>query len=99
MYTLFKIAAVLEITPFKFIERTEEHYALLMFNVDINIINRTFIKPEVLFGFIVFKKQIGKGLRLSFPFPPVHTVRATFTVYGVPTNPIHSILCTQVKLV
>ena len=37
--------------------------------------------------------QIGKGLKLSLPFPPVHTVRATFIAYGVPTNPIHSILC------
>ncbi|MDL4840254.1 hypothetical protein, partial [Aquibacillus rhizosphaerae] len=35
--------------------------------------------------------QIGKGLKLSLPFPPVHTVHATFTAYGVPTNPIHSI--------
>jgi hypothetical protein len=29
-------------------------------------------------------------LKLSLAFPPVHTVRATFTAYGVPTNPIYS---------
>ncbi len=31
--------------------------------------------------------QIGKGLKLSLPFPPVHTVHEAFTSYGVPTNP------------
>jgi len=31
---------------------------------------------------------IGKLLKLSPAFPPLHTVRATFTAYGVPTNPI-----------
>jgi len=39
--------------------------------------------------------QIGKGLKLSLPFPPVHTVRATFTAYGVPTNPIQLIINTS----
>ncbi|TFB14092.1 amino acid ABC transporter permease, partial [Filobacillus milosensis] len=31
-------------------------------------------------------------MKLSPPFPLVHTVRATFTAYGVPTNSIHSFL-------
>jgi len=31
---------------------------------------------------------IGKPLKLSPAFPPLHTVRETFTSYGVPTNPI-----------
>jgi hypothetical protein len=39
-------------------------------------------------GVFPFLIQIGKSLKLSLPFPPVHTVRATFTAYGVPTNPI-----------
>jgi len=30
---------------------------------------------------------IGKPLKLSPAFPPFHTVRETFTSYGVPTNP------------
>ncbi|RVT56346.1 hypothetical protein EM808_27740 [Niallia taxi] len=29
-------------------------------------------------------------MKLSLPFPPVHTVRETFESYGVPTNPIYS---------
>jgi hypothetical protein len=40
-----------------------------------------------------FLIQIGKALKLSLLFPPVHTVRATFTAYGVPTSPIYSFLC------
>lgn len=43
--------------------------------------------------FEFFFIRIGKGLTLSLPFPLVHTVHATFTAYGVPTNPIHSFLC------
>ena len=35
---------------------------------------------------------IGKRLMLSPAFPPLHTVRATFTAYGVPTINRHSIL-------
>lgn len=35
---------------------------------------------------------IGKRLILSPTFPPLHTVRATFTAYGVPTISCHSIL-------
>jgi hypothetical protein len=34
---------------------------------------------------------IGKLLKLSPAFPPLHTVQASFPAYGVPTNPIHSI--------
>ncbi|QBP40985.1 hypothetical protein E2636_07530 [Paenisporosarcina antarctica] len=42
----------------------------------------------------LFLIRIGKGLKLSLPFPLVHTVRATFTAYGVPTNRNHSMfLC------
>ena len=29
--------------------------------------------------------SIGKPLKLSPAFPPTHTVRATFTAYGVPS--------------
>ncbi|PHG02113.1 hypothetical protein COI63_24455 [Bacillus toyonensis] len=29
---------------------------------------------------------IGKDLKLSLPFPPLHTVRETFTSYGAPSN-------------
>jgi len=39
--------------------------------------------------------QIGKPLKLSPAFPPVHTVHATFTAYGVPTNPIQLIINTS----
>ncbi|TFB12880.1 hypothetical protein E3U55_16960, partial [Filobacillus milosensis] len=42
--------------------------------------------------------RIGKGLKLSPPFPLVHTVRATFTAYGVPTNSIHSFLCINFRV-
>ncbi len=38
------------------------------------------------FGLIV----IGKPLILSLAFPPLHTVRATFTAHGVPSIIIHS---------
>ena len=31
---------------------------------------------------------IGKLLKLSPAFPPLHTVQASFPAYGVPTNPI-----------
>jgi hypothetical protein len=32
--------------------------------------------------------QLGKGLKLSLRFPPVHIIHKTFTSNGVPTNPI-----------
>jgi len=35
---------------------------------------------------------IGKLLKLSPAFPPLHTVQAGFPAYGVLTNPIHSII-------
>ncbi|MFP7485415.1 DUF3224 domain-containing protein [Priestia filamentosa] len=31
---------------------------------------------------------IGKDLKLSLPFPPLHTVRESFPSYGVPSNSI-----------
>ncbi|MDR4162695.1 hypothetical protein, partial [Bacillus paranthracis] len=32
---------------------------------------------------------IGKVLKLSSPFPPIHTVREIFISYGVPSNPVY----------
>ena len=36
-------------------------------------------------GDLGHKIAIGKSLTLSPSFPPLHTVRATFTAHGVPT--------------
>ncbi|PGM32812.1 glutamine ABC transporter permease, partial [Bacillus thuringiensis] len=35
---------------------------------------------------------IGKVLTSSSPFPPLHTVRETFTSYGAPSNSIDQLL-------
>jgi len=47
------------------------------------------------FFFIPLFIGIGKALKLSPPFPLLHTVRAAFTAYGVPTSPIQLIIDTS----
>lgn len=64
-------------------------------NTKLKIIKAS-IKTWILFNFTsilpaCITMWIGKTLILSPPFPPIHTVRATFIAYGVPSRMTYSL--------
>ncbi len=88
----FENKAMNSITPADLIQwqnvMREKRYSQTYLKMIQNQITALFTYAYNIYNLIV----IGKRLMLSLAFPPLHTVRATFTAYGVPTINCQSLL-------